>query len=511
MDLLKKYHQRTVLLFSALVIALGIWSFHTYRQSMDILRSRVLEQQKVLSIQAANGIDTHLHWLEMDLTRLSLAREWHIPDSSVWHLKLGEVLAFGRRVQVKDVQLIDKNGIILASAQYPFMEGQNQAASGFFQKASKLSSDRTVYEITTYHTGQKWEKGVIMARPIRDAGTDFNGVILFSLTLSDLLKKFLPTPAQSSGAIWLADEHGQIYHSDYPLGYPVNAFFFDTKAYHQLLREAQAGRNFTANLDDQDGQSQVVSVLPLQMAGHAWTIVVSTRGAEIADQTRHIFTDFLLFIVIAGGISLANLFFHTRMIAQTHNKLEQEIKVRKKLQQRMKHLAQHDSLTKLPNRWLFFDRLSQVLHRSHREREKAAVLFVDLDRFKQINDTLGHKVGDELLEAVANTMRACVRETDTIARLGGDEFGVVLSDLIDGEEARMVAQKIIDALAPPFEIQEHECQIGASIGIALYPDHGTDPNQLLQNADSAMYHAKSRGRNRSAMFRPDILSPATAE
>ena len=467
---------------------------------MNTLRGRVLQQQKILAIQAANGIETHLHWLEMELIRLSLSREWHKPDTSSWHLKMGEVLAFGRRVQINDVQLIGQDGVVLASAKSPFLEGQSRATHRYFQRARALSSDHTLYEVTTHHTGKEWEKGLIMARPIHISGREFGGVILFSLRLSDLLNKFLPNPSETSESIWLADEQGQIYHHTYPLGYPVNSLFADGRAFLKLLKDARADHNFSTDLEDTEGFNQIVSVLPLKMAEQTWTVVVSSRGSEIADQTKHIFIDFLLFFVIAGGVSLVNLFFHTRIFAQAHEKLEEEIRVRKKLQERMKHLAQHDSLTGLPNRRLFFDRLSQALTRCHREGNRAAILFLDLDHFKPINDTLGHNVGDGLLKQVAKTMQHCVRESDTIARLGGDEFGIILSDLSDGDEAGLVATKIILSLTTPFEVLGQECQIGTSIGIAIYPEHGTDPNRLLQRADSAMYRAKSLGRNQFELF-----------
>jgi diguanylate cyclase (GGDEF)-like protein len=503
-NLLKQYHQRTIILFLALVIVLGIWSFHTFQQSMETLRERVLQQQRVLAIQAANGIDTHLHWLEMELTRLSLASEWRKPDTSSWHLKLGEVLAYGRRVQINDVQLIGQDGTLLASAKSPYLEGQSQAKQSYFQRASELNSDRTLYEITTYHTGREWEKGLIMARPIHISGREFGGVILFSLGLSGLLDKFLPNPSETSESIWLADEQGQIYQHSHPLGYPISSLFADSHAYLKLLKDARTGLNSSTDLEDTEGLNQIVSVLPLKMAAQTWTVVVSTRGSEIADQTKHIFIDFLLFFFIAGGVSLINLFFHTRIFAEAHATLEEEVRVRKKLQERMKHLAQHDSLTGLPNRRLFFDRLSQALTRSHREGNRAAILFLDLDHFKPINDTLGHNVGDGLLKQVAQTMQHCVRESDTIARLGGDEFGIILSDLSDGEEAAMVARKIILALTTPFEVLDQECQIGTSIGIAIYPEHGTEPNRLLQQADSAMYRAKSLGRNQFELFQSEF-------
>ncbi len=157
--------------------------------------------------------------------------------------------------------------------------------------------------------------------------------------------------------------------------------------------------------------------------------------------------------------------------------------------------AHTDTLTGLPNRALLEDRLTQALANARRDERKLAVLFVDLDRFKPVNDTYGHAVGDHLLVQVAQRMRALIRESDTVARFGGDEFVVVLSGLKTGEVATNKANEIIRALTEPFRVEGLEISIGCSIGIALYPDHGNDELSLQQVADRAVYEAKEYGRN----------------
>jgi diguanylate cyclase (GGDEF)-like protein len=499
-DVLRRYHQRTIVLFLTLVIALAAWSMHIYGESTQNIRSRVIEQQRVLAIQAANGIDTHLYWLELELKRLATSPVWRTSNLDAWHATLRELLAFGGEIQIQDVGYIDANGILQAMARTPQMEGQNYSLLGYFQRSHDLDSDRTVYEVITYHTGKAWEKGLIMAQPVRLADGKFGGVVLFTLRLADLITKFLPPTSVDGGAIWLADELGQVYHPSRPLGFPVSMLFTDEKAYQELLRDARKGERFNSDIAAPEGKSQIVSIMPLKMAGKVWSVVVSTPGDLARMQTRHIFTDYVAFFLVAGGISLVNLFFHTRMIRQTHQELEEEIQTRKMLQEKMKHLAQHDNLTKLPNRWLFSDRLTQALTQAKRIGNQVAVLFLDLDRFKPINDNLGHDVGDGLLLAVAQQAKGCVREMDTVARLGGDEFGVILSGVDSPEEAAVVAEKIVHALHQPFLIKGHDCQIGVSIGIALYPDHGDEANLLLQRADIAMYGAKDRGRNQYQFF-----------
>jgi diguanylate cyclase (GGDEF)-like protein len=162
---------------------------------------------------------------------------------------------------------------------------------------------------------------------------------------------------------------------------------------------------------------------------------------------------------------------------------------------RVEYLAYHDGLTALPNRSLFNKLLSQAVSLAKRHDRQLAVAFIDLDRFKQINDTLGHEAGDELLKEVANRLKGCLRESDTVARLGGDEFVVLMTELCDQKYAATVAQKIITAIAKPFVLLGHDFRVTASIGISSYPRDGLDEQMLTKNADVAMYQAKEDGKN----------------
>lgn len=167
----------------------------------------------------------------------------------------------------------------------------------------------------------------------------------------------------------------------------------------------------------------------------------------------------------------------------------------KQTNEQITHLAYHDSLTSLPNRILFFDRLNQAITRARRDKVSAAVLFIDIDGFKIINDALGHDAGDTLLREVAKRTLACVRESDTVARMGGDEFTVVLNNVLTPQGKECVAQKIVDAISLPYLINGKNCSVTVSIGIALYPNHGETAEQLVKIADAAMYLAKHSGKN----------------
>lgn len=174
------------------------------------------------------------------------------------------------------------------------------------------------------------------------------------------------------------------------------------------------------------------------------------------------------------------------------------------------HLAHHDVLTGLPNRILLHDRLDQAIALTRRSGKQLAVLFMDLDRFKHINDSLGHGVGDQLLQSVGQRLLACVRQSDTISRQGGDEFVALIPDIDHAEDAALAAQKMLAAIALPHRIEQHDLHIGASVGISIYPDDGQDAETLIKHADTAMFHAKDKGRNTYAFFEREMTARAIA-
>lgn len=180
----------------------------------------------------------------------------------------------------------------------------------------------------------------------------------------------------------------------------------------------------------------------------------------------------------------------------------------RELNDRLAYQAQHDALTGLPNRFLFEDRLHQALELAKRHGWHVAVLFIDLDRFKQINDTLGHAIGDALLQQVSRRFEGCLRRTDSLGRMGGDEFQLILSELKDPSDATLVAQKLLDALKAPFKVDAFELFVTASIGISIFPRDGRDSVTLLRNADNAMYRAKNQGKNVFQFFTPDLGAAA---
>jgi len=185
-----------------------------------------------------------------------------------------------------------------------------------------------------------------------------------------------------------------------------------------------------------------------------------------------------------------------------------DINERKAAAERMRRMAHYDALTELPNRTLLSDRLQQALATARRDKTRLAVMFIDLDMFKPINDTLGHYIGDLLLKEVAKRIQDCLRESDTAARIGGDEFVVLLPVIESEQDAMAVAEKIRYALCQPVELAGHTLHVSSSIGVAVYPEHGGEERALLKNADNAMYHAKAAGRNIVKLFPSEIQGSA---
>jgi diguanylate cyclase (GGDEF)-like protein/PAS domain S-box-containing protein len=198
----------------------------------------------------------------------------------------------------------------------------------------------------------------------------------------------------------------------------------------------------------------------------------------------------------------------TTELATTNVQLKEEIFERLQAEQRIWHIAHHDALTGLPNRSLLLDRLDQALPQASRAGQQMAVMFLDLDRFKSVNDTLGHHVGDQLLKHVAERLRETVRATDTVSRLGGDEFVVLLNEIQSPADASIVAEKIIESLGTAAQIDEHSLYATPSIGISIYPNDGDGSYALIKNADAAMYYAKEKGRNNYQFFTPSMNEKA---
>lgn len=224
------------------------------------------------------------------------------------------------------------------------------------------------------------------------------------------------------------------------------------------------------------------------VAGHTWTLSLRTQEAFEKRYGRG-----MEVVTAAAGITLS--FLLALLAWLMVNGRERALHLAAAMTEELRHMAQHDPLTQLPNRALFNDRLQQELTRAKRQRGCFAMVFIDLDHFKPINDNYGHDVGDRVLQQVAKRLQDCVRAMDTVGRIGGDEFVVLLAELNDSDFAMVLAEKLRNALHPAFMANGHELHVSCSIGVAVYPEDGTDTVTLMKNADDAMYRAKASGRD----------------
>jgi diguanylate cyclase (GGDEF)-like protein len=202
---------------------------------------------------------------------------------------------------------------------------------------------------------------------------------------------------------------------------------------------------------------------------------------------------------LVKGNADANLLARSLRYAIERQRMVAQLKRAREVE---RHMANHDALTGLPNRQLFYERLGQAIKHGRREEKSVAVMFLDLDDFKLLNDTLGHEVGDRLLQAVADRLRKVLRETDTAARLGGDEFTLILYGTMTADEPAKVAQRVLDAIAEPFQLDNNDLFATGSVGISVFPEDGDDIETMIRNADMAMYRAKAAGKNNYQFYTP---------
>ncbi len=198
----------------------------------------------------------------------------------------------------------------------------------------------------------------------------------------------------------------------------------------------------------------------------------------------------------------------TKELSDINETLVDEINERRRIESNLKHIAHHDALTNLPNRLLLDARLNHAIERAKREDLQVAVMFIDLDHFKTINDSLGHDIGDQLLVTVSNRLLNCVREDDTVARLGGDEFIIIIEQVHDIGDLDVLLKKIMKATSQMITINNHDLSISASIGVSIYPDDGKNSELLMRNADAAMYHVKENGRHKYHFYTRDLTTTA---
>jgi diguanylate cyclase (GGDEF)-like protein/PAS domain S-box-containing protein len=289
---------------------------------------------------------------------------------------------------------------------------------------------------------------------------------------------------------------------------PDTVFFKDRES--RFLRISHAGANHFGLADPEQAVNKTdAQIFSSEHAGQALgdeKEIIRTGRSLIGIEEKETWPDGRENWVLTTKVPLKNR--HGQIIGTMG--IAHDITDRKQAELQIRYMALHDVLTGLPNRALLQDRLGQAIALARRHQEKVGVLMLDLDHFKNVNDSLGHSVGDRLLEVVSKRLKACLRTSDIVARLGGDEFVIVLPEVTNNASIEQVARKVITALGEPFQLEGHELAMNASIGISQYPADGENPQALLQGADAAMYEAKKSGRGTYCFFTPE-LSEATRQ
>ncbi len=348
------------------------------------------------------------------------------------------------------------------------------------------------------------EQWVIPLRyPLRGADGQYRLILSAILPISEQQSFWRDVPLPSNAAFGLLRDDAFIL-SRYPVPTKINYAELYGKPRDGKLVDYLRQNNFPQR-GITEGFNSVAKADYLfafhRLAHYPLTVFVSTPISNLQKKwlTQAQFSLWLSALLLFGGYAIFRWSVRRQMIWEGERNTREET---------IAFLAQHDALTELPNRLLAKDRLQQALAYADRAKAKVALLFIDLDNFKAINDALGHSVGDALLRQVAIRLQGCLRETDTLSRQGGDEFLIILADIRDTNTVLRVVHAISDALASVFRLDEQDLETTASVGIAIYPDDGHDQETLLKKADTAMYHAKAAGRNTYRFFTDEMNQQA---
>jgi len=390
-----------------------------------------------------------------------------------------------------EVSITDAKGQIVASTRDRM--GTSVAGQDFFEMQRQTEGFVMSEPRLDPSTGE-WS--VYFSRRIAVVDNGFAGVVVVATDPAYFVSSYEAATMGERGMLGVLGSNGRF--SALRTGDTVS--YGDTTDYSSEFSEIDDGAASAVkvSVSPWDGERRYTTAIELFSFPATVVVGLSEREQLAAGNPRVV--QYLWSATIASGVALVFVTILGRMswqLQQSQMRLMQQQVI---TTERMEHLAYHDSLTGLPNRRLFLDRLEQEVKRANRSSLPLSILFMDLDGFKEVNDSLGHEAGDRLLSDVAERLTDCVREDDTVARLGGDEFTVILTGAKEREDVERVAQTIIDALAMPFHIAQQSVQISVSIGITLYPQDASSPDALLEAADQAMYKAKKSDSNRMCFY-----------
>lgn len=481
------------LLFPALAVLLwimiwgGTWSVLTLKRT---------EASHAAAVATSDLLDTYEAYVvrslrEIDQT-LNLVRFWRARGMDRHVLATLKAQGLLPPDLLFTVSIADRTGALIESTK-PFQSGNLSTQECF---ARQRDGDR--FCVGHLPSGLIEDAKLPFTRRLDAPDGSFDGVVIVEVDATYFVSSYQSSLLGTQGVLGLLGTD-----SGLRLRRTADVVFsggdFDAGA---LLARAQTATLPSIALNNWDGVSRWTAARKLY--GFPLALVVGLSVDEQLAASDRQTRSYKWWACLASALVLLVTTVLGRLSWQLSRSRLRETEARIEHARQVEYLAYHDALTGLPNRSLFTKLLGQTLSEAQRYGRRAAVAFLDLDRFKQINDTLGHDAGDELLREVANRLRSCVRESDTVARLGGDEFVVLLPELADEQYAAVVARKILTATAKPFKLLGQEFRVTASIGISTYPQDGHDEETLKKNADIAMYHAKSEGKNNFQFFSREL-------
>jgi diguanylate cyclase (GGDEF)-like protein len=467
----------------AVCLLVGIWG-----TTLEVLKVRRADAEHAAAVSSRELLDTYEAQVVRALGEideaLNLVKMW--PERDVGRHTLAELKDKGLLPPdlVFTVSIADSKGAVVESTR-PI--GKRSVAG---EEAYRQQLDSDIFFIGEVPRGPTGSAELEFSRRLSDPNGTFQGIAIVTVDANYFVSGYEPAKLGEHGVLGLLGTDGvfRVRRSGESV---VSGDAIDFSA--AVVGADAEKTDAAATISRWDGVRRWTSTRELYRFPLAVLVGLSVdeQMAGTNAQTRATLSwavfGSLLVVILTGVLG--------RMTWQLVQARAREAETKLKHAQRVEYLAYHDGLTGLPNRSMFSRTLSQNIVEAHRYERRLAIAFLDLDGFKQINDTLGHEAGDLLLKEVATRLRGCVRLSDTVARLGGDEFVVLLPELQDERYAAIVAPKILAAVAKPFGLMGQEYRVTASIGISTYPQDGLDEQTLTKNADIAMYQAKAEGRN----------------
>ncbi len=515
--LVKKSLKTFLLLFLCLGALLGGMVLVFYQTQTENYNDRLCEEEQHSVNLQREVLRNHLTSIFSDLLFLAGQEELkaYLDDDSSTNLNLinSEYLTFSASKKIYDqVRYLDSDGLEVARVNFnngqlasvPKGKLQSKQNRYYFMDALKLNKGEVFVSpldlnIERGKVEEPYKPMIRFGTPVYDRTGIKRGVVLLNYMGSNLISLIQDVGSVARGQTMLLNADG--YWLEHPEADKAWGFMFEDKSHLSLAKQHPEVWNQMLARDSDHlhiPQGTYVyttiymhdfsSEITVNYDDYFWKIVSFVPADNLSSYVKDLKNS--LFVLGAGLLLLIAVVSWYFSLAITRRKLYQA---------QLVSMAHYDALTGLPNRTLLFERLNQSLQQAKRYDRMCALLYVDLDGFKQINDTLGHDAGDELLVETGERMEICCRASDTVARLGGDEFAILLTEVLGVEGAQIFAEKVLAAFNEPFSLKQGEARVGVSIGIGMFPTHGTTLDQLMKSADKAMYLSKNRGKNTYTM------------